>query len=243
MKQSDPFWKPTLILTVCLALLISFTSFAQSYSPATATHGIRVSGSASVSAVPDQATLNFTIEQRGNKLGALKTQVDQLTTGLIGDLLERDIPRTHIQSFQLNVYPQYEADDDGKREQNGFVVLRTIDVKLTSLDGYDQIIDLALAQGVTRVGQIQFQVSDQQALYQQALQRAFNDAKRKASLIAETAAVSIGKVMHIDEQSASRPVMYEMAAMSSRAKSPSLPGEQQIEAQVNVLFSIAQKND
>lgn len=239
MKQSDPFWKPTLLLTIGLALLISFTSYAQSYNTPV-TKGIRVTGSASVSAVPDQASLTFSIEQRGAKLSALKTQVDQYTTRLIDDLLKRDIPRSNIQSFQLNIYPQYETDDDGKRQQQGFVVNRTIEVTLPSLNLYDQIIDLAIAQGVTRVGQVRFQVSNQQALYQQALQKAFNDAKSKAAFIAKTAGVDITTVLHVEEQSMSRPVMYQMSAMDSRSINPSQPGTQEIEAQLNVVFAISE---
>ncbi len=242
MKHSDPFWKPTLILTVCLALLISFTSFAQSYSASDNTHGLRVSGSASVSAVPDQASLTFTIEQRGNKLSSLKTQVDQYTTALIDDLRQREIPDRNIRSYQLNVYPQYDTSGDGKREQSGFVVMRSLEVTLPSLELYDQIIDLALAQGVTRVGQVQFEVSNQQQLYQQALQQAFKNARQKATFIADTAGVIIDGVLHIEEQSMSQPIMMQMAELDTRSKSPSLPGEQPIEARLNVIFSIKNTN-
>jgi len=242
MKHSDPFWKPTLILTVCLALLISFTSFAQSYSASDNTHGLRVSGSASVSAVPDQASLTFTIEQRGNKLSSLKTQVDQYTTALIDDLRQREIPDRNIRSYQLNVYPQYDTSGDGKREQSGFVVMRSLEVTLPSLELYDQIIDLALAQGVTRIGQVQFEVSNQQQLYQQALQNAFKNARQKATFIADTAGVIIDGVLHIEEQSMSQPIMMQMAELDTRSKSPSLPGEQQIEARLNVIFSIKNTN-
>ncbi|WP_290571500.1 SIMPL domain-containing protein [Idiomarina sp.] len=241
MKHSDPFWKPTLLLTVGLALLMSFTAYGQTFDRGQQS-GISVTGAASVSAVPDQASISFAIEQRGNKLSALKTQVDQYTTRLIDDLLDRDIPRDNIQSFQLSIYPQYETDNDGKREQRGFIVSRNIDVTLPSLALYDQIIDLAIAQGVTRVGQVRFEVSDQQQLYQQALQKAFENARNKAEFIATTAGLEIVSVMSVQEQSMARPVMFEMAAMDSRSKSPSLPGAQEIEARLNVVFSVAAKN-
>lgn len=241
MKQSDPFWKPTLLLTVGLALLISFTSYGQTFDRGQQA-GISVSGAASVSAVPDQASITFTIEQRGSKLSALKTQVDQYTTRLIDDLIERDIPRDNIRSFQLSIYPQYETNGDGKREQDGFVVSRNIDVTLPDLALYDQIIDLAIAQGVTRVGQVRFEVSNQQQLYQQALQKAFENARSKAEFIATTAGLDLVSVLNVEEQSMARPVMFEMAAMDSRAKSPSLPGAQEIEARLGVVFSVAAKN-
>lgn len=238
MKHSDPFWKPTLILTACLLILISFTSQAQS----SATNSITVSGSATVSAVPDRASLSFTIEQRGNKLSSQKTQVDQASRRLIDDLLEHDIAAQNIRSFQLHVYPLYENSDNGKQRQSGFVVMRSIDVTLPSLENYDQIIDLALAQGVTRVGQIRFEVSDQDALYQQALQKAYQTALQKAQFLATTAQLEIGATLRIDEQSMSQPVTFQMAEMSSRNQSPSLPGEQSIDARLQVQFELLSKD-
>ncbi|MGM0480979.1 MAG: SIMPL domain-containing protein [Pseudomonadota bacterium] len=200
-----------------------------------ASNTIKVTGSASVKAVPDQASISFTVEQTGQKLNSLKTQVDQVSRKLIDILVEKQVKKTNIRSYQLQVYPRYQ-NNDGKAQHKDFVVRRNIEVTLTSLNNYDQIIDLALAQGVSRINRIQFQVSEQHSLYQKALQLAFYDAKEKAQRLAQTAQLRLGSALHIEEQSRSQAAGFQIAEMSARSNSPSLPGEQQIEARIEVHF-------
>jgi len=199
---------------------------------------ISTSGTGSVSAIPDQMSLTFWIEERGNKLSSQKTLVDDTTNRLINDLNRKGVEDKDIRSYQLQVYPRYEQNDDGKTEQNGFVVQREVQVTLTEPENYDSIIDLALARGVTRVGQVRFEISDQQGLYEQALINAYEQAKAKAERLATSAGLKLSDTLSIAEQSMSRPVMMQMAEVSSRSDKVSLPGQQTIEARVEVTFSI-----
>ncbi|HAS23305.1 MAG TPA: hypothetical protein DCR51_09300, partial [Idiomarina loihiensis] len=137
----------------------------------------------------------------------------------------------------------YEQNDDGKTEQDGFVVQREVQVTLLEPENYDDIIDLALARGVTRVGQVRFEISDQQGLYQQALINAYKQAKNKAERLATAAGLELTGTLSIAERSMSRPVVMQMAEMSSRSDKVSLPGQQTIEAQVEVIFSTQTQPD
>ncbi|OIN01746.1 hypothetical protein BFR57_06690 [Idiomarina sp. MD25a] len=223
------------VIATALAFLasMSFNATAQPRNP----DQIRVTGAASASAVPDQVSLQFSIEQRGDKLSAMKDRVDQSTQKLLRDLMKRDIPDRNIRSYQLQVYPQYQ-NDDGQTKQDGFVVMREISITLPDIEQYDQIVDLALAQGVTRVSQVRFEVSNQKELYQRALADAFAAARDKATQLAGVAEREVGSVLEITEQSYPRPVVFHMAEARMDAKSASMPGEQQIEARIEVVFSL-----
>ena len=224
-----------IIIATAIAVLasVSFGATAQTKT----TDQIRVTGAASASAVPDQVSLQFSIEQRGDKLSAMKGLVDQTTEKLLRDLVKRDVPERNIRSYQLQVYPQYQ-NDDGQTKQDGFVVMREISITLPDIEQYDQIVDLALAQGVTRVSQVRFEVSNQKDLYQRALADAFAAARDKAGQLAGVAQRELGSVLEITEQSYPRPVVFHMAEARMDAKSPSMPGEQQIEARLEVVFSL-----
>jgi uncharacterized protein YggE len=115
-------------------------------------------------------------------------------------------------------------------------VQREVQVTLLEPENYDSIIDLALARGVTRVGQVKFEISDQQGLYEQALVNAYQQAKAKAERLATAAGLELRSTLSIAEQSMSRPVTMQMAEMSSRSDKVSLPGQQTIEARVEVTF-------
>jgi|TARA_R100001509_G_scaffold28898_2_gene15300 uncharacterized protein YggE len=219
-------------LLTCLAFLtVAFSTVTQANERTLST-----SGSGSVSAIPDQMSLTFWIEERGNKLSSQKTLVDETTNRLINDLNNKGVEDKDIRSYQLQIYPRYEQNDDGKTEQNGFVVQREVQVTLLEPENYDSIIDLALARGVTRVGQVKFEISDQQGLYEQALVNAYQQAKAKAERLATAAGLELKSTLSIAEQSMSRPVIMQMAEMSSRSDKVSLPGQQTIEARVEVTF-------
>lgn len=203
---------------------------------------LSVTGSGSASAVPDQVSLTFWIEERGDQLTSQKHTVDETTKRLVNDLRDKGVDDKNIRSYQLHIRPRYEQNDDGKREQNGFVVQREIAVTLTNPDSYDNIIDQALARGVTRVGRVQFEISDQQKLYEQALVSAYQQAKAKAQRLASTAGLVISGTISIAEQSASQPVMMRMADSAGHSESVSLPGEQSIDARLSVTFSTEPAN-
>jgi uncharacterized protein YggE len=222
------------VLSVCLLVL---TAGFHQVSQATEQR-ITATGNGSVSTVPDLMRVTFWVEERGNKLSSQKTVVDNTTERLLNDLLKKDVAEKDIQSYQLQIYPQYEQDSDGKTKQSGFIVRREIKVTLRNPENYDNIIDLALSRGVTRVGQIQFEISNQQALYQQALIQAYKQAQMKSEQLAETAGLALTGTLSITERSISRPFMMQMAEASVRSDKVSLPGQQTIEASVEVVFSV-----
>ncbi|RUO78855.1 hypothetical protein CWI84_09870 [Idiomarina tyrosinivorans] len=223
---------------ILIGLVLSACSYAQPQGQQQS--AITVTGSGAVSAVPDQATIQFWIEQRGSKVSSLKTAVDQATSRLLGDLEKRDVAAKNIQSYQLQIMPIYDNDSAGKLQQQGFQVQRQIKVTLNKLDQYDQIIDLALARGVTRVGAIEFDLSEPQAMYQQALSQAFAQAQAKAQQLAQRAGLVLGQALTIREQSTTRPQMMRMTMQMDSRKEVSLPGEQTVEAQLEVTFALKQ---
>ena len=117
-----PFFPSRNIIIATAIAVLASVSFGATAQTKTADQ-IRVTGAASASAVPDQVSLQFSIEQRGDKLSAMKGLVDQTTEKLLRDLVKRDVPERNIRSYQLQVYPQYQ-NDDGQTKQDGFVVMR-----------------------------------------------------------------------------------------------------------------------
>lgn len=198
---------------------------------------IVVQGQGATQVVPDTMQFSMWVEATGNQLSPLKTQVDQITATLLRDFQERDVKREDIRSFQLSISPRYKREDD-RSVQDGFQVSRQIEVTLRDTDNFDTLIDFALAQGVTRVGSIQYRVGEPTEAAQQALLNAIEDAHRKGELMAKHSDRSLGAVISIREQSSGGhfPV-YRMAA-SSMSMDVSEPGQQSIQAQVEVTFRL-----
>lgn len=224
---------------VILALSVSFAAPVMSQDePRTLT----VSGQGQQTAVPDQMRMTFWVEQEGKQLSKLKPLVDQNTARLLDDLKEHGVAERDIQSYQLQVQPMYDYQSD-TREHLGFNVQRQINVVLKDPSHYDTLIDLALARGVTRVGSIQYELSNADEVYQQALLTAFSHAQTKAHQLANSAGAKLGNAIKIEEQSRGQAPAPMMAEMRAKSSDVSLPGEQSVEAVIAVTFALHEQDD
>ena len=200
---------------------------------------IQVSGKGSFSVVPDAYTLTFVMEEKGETVSKLNTQMQSDMKSVLKFLLDNGIEEKHVQSMQVNLNPYYESTPQG-REQRGFVLSREIQVTDTDINNYDRIIDGALSRGIDRIQGFQFIASEQNNAYEKALINAVKDAKLRAGLLAEELGVKTGKVIAVSESGNSYPMPVMRMEMSAKADSFSsaMPGEQVVEARVNVSFAI-----
>jgi hypothetical protein len=107
--------------------------------------------------------------------------------------------------------------------------------------GAGQLIDAAVGAGANTVNGPTLALSNQDALYRQALQKALEDAKTKAEALGQAGSFSVGPVSSITEQSAeSPPVMFkaDTAAGGAATSTPIEPGTQDVTADVTVVFEI-----
>ena len=118
----------------------------------------------------------------------------------------------------------------------GFQVTNQLTVKFHDIDKLPGFLDRAIAAGANEMSGIEFIVSEQSKLLDQARDDAVADARRKAELYAKAAGVKVGQVMTIIEEGSSPPPR-PMQAMRA-AGVPVAPGEQTLRASVTVTYAI-----
>lgn len=209
--------------------------------PATSQHTLSVSGSASVNAVPDRVQLTLNIERTGMAIPALKNEVDTITASLLNDLKARGIQEQNIQSHALRVYPQHRYDN-GEQKLIGYQVNRRLVVDFVQAEQHSAFLEFALNNGVQRVDEPVYSISNADELYQQALTEAIRNARHKAEQMAAAAGVRLQGVHSLQENSRQAPMVRYRVAESAMADSVSLPGQQSIEASVAVVFSLTGQN-
>jgi uncharacterized protein YggE len=218
------------VLFASFALLLSVSAQASDSDTLT------VNAEGMVQGVPDTMRFSLWVDAQGAKLTPLKTQVDQLTETLLSDLQSRDIERKDLRSFRLNIQPKYERHGDEMR-QDGFQVTRQIEVTLRDTEHFDEIIDFALAQGVTRVGQINYRIDDPRPLAQQAMLNAIDNAHDKAALMAKHSERELGEIISIREvNQGGNPGIYMRAESSGMNLSE--PGQETVSAIIEVVFRL-----
>ena len=200
---------------------------------------INVQGVGAVEVTPNAYSVKLVVEEEGATLGKLNTRLDADLRSIVKFLLNQGIDEKHIQSMQVRLQPRYTNTPQG-RQQEGFTLSRDITVTSTDLETYDKVLDGVLKRGVDRIQQFNFITIGEGDAYQKALIAAVKDAKQRAHLLAKELEVEVGEVVAISESGGNMPIPVMRAEAFAKDMSMSLPGQERIEARINVSFNIVQ---
>jgi uncharacterized protein YggE len=199
--------------------------------PATTVDTVSVSGSGSVSAVPDLASISAGVETRGASARAALDANSAAMRQVIEAL--RDAGGTDITTQAVSLSPRH--NDQGRPD--GFVASNIASAE-TSLDGAGALIDAAVAAGANTVWGPTLSRRDAEKLYRQALERAVADAKAKADVLAGATGRSVGRVVSLTESGASPGPLFDRAAGAAESSVPVVSGQQDTTATVGVTYEL-----
>jgi uncharacterized protein YggE len=227
------------IITLCsLSTIIAYSPIASSKTDAQL-HQISVSGQANVSSVPDLFQFSVYVEEQGERVQDLNTVVADKTQDIISSVLAFGVDEKDVQSMRVQLNPWYEHSNN-QRIQKGFKLSREINFTLRDIELYDQVIDAVLTTGANRIDGFNYVVENPQPQYLTALDLALKDAKLRASRMANTLGVKLGKVITINENSGYSPLPRGREVIMMSKSSDSLPGQINTGAQVNVIFELVE---
>ena len=204
----------------------------------TAAPQITVNGSGSVSATPDIAVWTFSLTTRAaTARDALKGNGNELRK-VIAALKAAGIKAADLRTAQVSLGARSNSDGTAVI---GYDAGNTVTARVRQAASTGDIVDAAVEAGADGVNGPQFQVSNENAVYRQALQAAFADAKAKATRLAQAGGLSLGKAVTIVEQSSFRPVVYgtTMAKGAALDSTPVEAGSSDITATISVTFALA----
>jgi hypothetical protein len=199
---------------------------------------ITVSGTGSVNATPDVAVWTFGLTSRATTArGALAANGTEMRK-VIAALKAAGIAAADIRTSQVSLGAR--TNQDGTAVV-GYEASNSVTAKVRNGAGTGEIVDKAIEAGADTVNGPSFTVSNQGALYRQALAAAFDDARAKALKLAQSAGLSLGKAVAISENGASQPVFYAATAKAAGAadSTPVEVGQSEIQANVTVTFALA----
>lgn len=206
--------------------------------------GIWVSGSGTVTVVPDVAILSMGVEVQAPTVAIAQAQAAVDMDRVINELKANGVAEEDIKTQQYNIYTIRRWIDD-REVLLGYRVTNMVTVKIRDIANAGVIIDDAVraAGDSIRINSIGFTVDEPEAYYDEARQKAMEDAKDKAAQLASLGDVTLGKPTYIGEGSFYIPVRYDNAlkeAVDSGAVPPTpiSPGEMEISLTVQVVYAI-----
>ena len=197
---------------------------------------ITVTGEATVSVAPDAAVIRIGVtSQEKTAREASEANAKQMTT-VLAAIKGNGIAERDIQTSRLSLQPQYDPNKAGTARLTGFQANNQVTVRIRDIDKLPALLDRAIAAGANEMSGIEFVVSEQSKLLDDARNDAVTDAHRKAELFAKAAGAKLGHVVAITEEGSAAPPRPMQALRASAA--PIAPGEQNLKAMVTVSYEL-----
>jgi len=197
---------------------------------------VTVTGEATVAAVPDAAVIRIGVSSQGKTARAASDANAKEMAVVLAAIKESGVADRDIQTTSLSLQPQYDPNKAGTARLIGFQVSNQLTVKIRDIGALSAVLDRAIAAGANEMSGIEFVVSEQAKLLDQARAAAIEEARRKAQLYANAAGMKVGRVMAISEEGSAPP---PRPFQSMRAGAAAIaPGEQTLRAVVMVSYEL-----
>lgn len=223
-----------------------------------ATNTISVSGEAEVFAIPDIATVSFTVREEAKKVVDAQAKTSAKIKAALSGVRKLGVAEKDIKTANYSSYPKYEYRElrmaiectdgycppHGKQTLVGYEVSQTVTITVRNLDNVSPIIDVLAQAGVTETQGPNFAIDQEDELKAEARKDAIEKARRKAEVLADDLGVSLVRVVSFSEDgmypySRVETLMISKAGMGADGAAPEIPqGEEKIVSRVTVTYEI-----
>jgi len=201
---------------------------------------ISVTGQGRVTAPPDMATINTGVITESERSEDALGENNAIVSALMKTLDDNGVDARDRQTSNFSVSPRYsrERNESGSPKIDGYRVSNQVKITIRDLDKLGGLLDALVKSGSNQLGSIQFGLSNQNALTDEARLLAVKTARKRAELYASAAGREVGEVLSISESSIAvpRPMMRNSMMMAEAADVPIAVGENEIKATVHMVF-------
>ncbi|WP_058911060.1 oxidative stress defense protein [Entomohabitans teleogrylli] len=202
------------------------------------------SGTASVDAVPDIATLAIEVNVSAKDAATAKKQADDRVAQYLTFLQGSGVDKKDINAANLRTQPEYDYLKDGKTQLKGYRAVRSVEVTVRQLDKLNDLLDGALKAGLNEIRSVSLGVAQPETYKDKARQAAIDDAIHQAKMLADGFNSKLGAVYSIRYHVSN----YQPAPMVRMMKAAAAPVSDQdtyeqqtiqFDDQVDVVFELA----
>lgn len=205
--------------------------------------GLTVQGAATVSLEADTATISLGIRQFAPEVRDAQQAVNRSMDAVIAALTEAGVDRASLYTNSIYIYPEYDYSSDTERIR-GYSASNSLTIVTRDIENVGAYIDAAFDAGANTLDDVSFSASDTQAAYDEALEKAVAEARRKAQVLADAAGLELGGIVRVaegDYYGYGAPVLYARsteAVEEEDAGTQVIAARQQVSASVTVEFEV-----
>lgn len=248
---------PVIVLATSLALSALIASSAYRFS---ALHGndlatptITVSGEGEATALPDIATVTFTINQVSVNVKDAQKKVENTMSTVSIALNALGVSGKDVKTETYSVSPKYSYPQiicmssscpASSPKLEGYEVSETVSVKVRKIDVAGDVLALLGKNEVKDISGPQFSVENNEALLKTARTQAIEKAEVKAKETAKSLGVSLGEIKSYNEGGSTPYLPMYTKTMSLDAfaggveKVTLAPGESKVKVSVSIVYTL-----
>ena len=157
---------------------------------------VTVQGYGSITMPPDQATLRFSISDKGRNLEMIKNKIGNVTSRFLEFAENQNIKKKNLRTTNINIFPEYTyIPKTGKQIFDGYKINRDITVNLENLTLLGQLVEGAINLGVNNINPPMFNSKNASGVNIKLHTLAMEDAKNKAIALATSVNATIGRAI------------------------------------------------
>jgi uncharacterized protein YggE len=214
---------------------------------------ISVTGDGEATAVPDIATVTFTVRESAKTVPEAQKLAEAKIAKGLKDLESLGVDKKDTKTLSYTVNPKYESQQTGycngyicppaKTVVVGYEVAQSLSVKVRKVDQAGEVIGVLGKENITEISGPDFTVDDIDKVQAEAKAMAIKKAQEKAQVEAKALGVSLGSIISFNEDNGGYyPMAYRADSMSSgmvaEAKVSLPTGENVVKSRVTITYTI-----
>lgn len=232
------------VTLLIMSVLMPFSALASEVNESI----LRVESSINTEVAPDTVKIRLFVDNSGINLNDIKEKNDKIVNEAISKIKGKLSSNESIKTISYRINSVYSYKDKIRMFQK-YEVSNGFEVKLKDMSKISEIIKIATDSGVKRIDAINFSIEDGDALCNEMMSKAINQAKSRAQILSQSAGTSLLKVKEINPYcslnstfvqprylNASMKSMGAMADSSSEAIEAIEPGTMNVRANVNMTY-------
>jgi len=233
------------LFVLAVALLFARPAAAQMPPMAPPAPAIVTQGEATLKRAPDRAWITVSTEARDAQSAVARNRNAEAMTAVQSALKGAGVAADAIRTTAVSLTPEFDWNN-GKSTLRGYVARNQIEVRVDNLDRLPAVLDAVnspknIALSVTGPT---FDLKNENAVQNEALAAAVQDALARAQAIATGAKRSLGTILRIEDANMRMapkqpmPVMLMQRAQAAEVSTPVTAGEIEIRAQVSLTVEM-----
>ncbi len=225
-----------LTLTAAVLMPLATPSLAQETNAAT----IIVTGTATVEAAPDIATLSIGVATQAETAAAAMAANSAAVIAVMARLTASGVEARDMQTSNLSLFPVWSDRSASIPALTSYSAQNQLTVRVRDLDTLGAVLDAAVADGANTLNGLTFGLANPEPTLDEARKAAVVAARVRAELLATAAGLKLGRIVAITEGGASTDPVPMFREAASDAGVPVAGGELGLSASVTVRYELSE---